>query len=112
MFIVFGMVALYFGQKLAIGTPVRMGPGYVPHMLSFILLSLGSIIVLGTLFRGADKREKERYWIPVPAICVAVFVFSLIPWGANFIAANILGEGSQTTFKTMSVPFMISVILV
>jgi hypothetical protein len=112
MFIAFGMVALYFGQKLAIGTPVRMGPGYVPHMLSFILLSLGSIIVLATLFRTADKREKERYWIPVAAVSVAVFVFSLIPWGANFIATNVLGAGSQTTFKTMSVPFMVSVILV
>ena len=65
MFIAFGMAALYFGQKLALGTPVRMGPGYVPHMLSFILLSLGSIIVLATLFRTADRAEKERYWIPV-----------------------------------------------
>ena len=38
MFIAFGMAALYFGQKLALGTPVRMGPGYVPRMLAFILL--------------------------------------------------------------------------
>ncbi len=79
MFIAFGMTALYFGQKLALGTPVRMGPGFVPRMLSFILLSLGSIIVLSTLFRTADKREKERYWIPVAALTVAVFAFSLIP---------------------------------
>lgn len=47
MFIVFGLAALYFGQRLALGTPVRMGPGYVPRMLAFILLSLGSVIVLG-----------------------------------------------------------------
>jgi len=92
MFIIFGMVALYFGQKLALGTPVRMGPGYVPRMLSFILLSLGSIIVLATLFRQADRREKERYWIPVAAVTVAIFVLSLIPWGANFISDSVLGE--------------------
>ena len=67
MFIAFGLAALYFGQKLALGTPVRMGPGYVPHMLSFILLSLGSIIVLATLFRRPTGAEKERYWIPVAA---------------------------------------------
>ena len=112
MFIAFGMTALYFGQKLALGTPVRMGPGYVPHMLSFILLSLGSIIVLATLFRTADRPEKERYWIPVAGLSVAVFAFSLIPWGANFIAANILGPANQATFKIMTIPFMISVILV
>jgi hypothetical protein len=112
MFIVFGMAALYFGQKLALGTPVRMGPGYVPHMLSFILLSLGSIIVLATLFRTADRPEKERYWIPVAGLSVAVLAFSMIPWGANFIAANILGPANQATFKTMTVPFMVSILLV
>jgi hypothetical protein len=112
MFIIFGMVALYFGQKLALGTPVRMGPGYVPRMLSFILLSLGGIIVLATLFRQADRREKERYWIPVAAVTVAIFVLSLIPWGANFISGSVLGEGSQAAFKAMPVPFMVSVLLV
>ena len=77
MFIAFGIGALYFGQKLALGTPVRMGPGYVPHMLSFIMLSLGSIIVLATLFRQADRREKEIFWIPVAILTVGVFIFSM-----------------------------------
>ncbi|MPZ30733.1 MAG: hypothetical protein GEV13_07010 [Rhodospirillales bacterium] len=112
MFIVFGMTALYFGQKLAPGTPVRMGPGYVPRMLAFILLSLGSFIVLTTLYRSADRLEKERYWIPVAGLTVAVFAFSMIPWGTNFIANNILGPGNQQAFKTMTVPFMVSALLV
>jgi putative tricarboxylic transport membrane protein len=112
MFIAFGMMALYFGQKLALGTPVRMGPGYVPRMLSFILLSLGSVIVLATLFRTADRAEKERYWIPVAGLSVAVFAFSLIPWGQNFIADSVLGPANQQAFKTMTMPFMVSAILV
>jgi len=112
MFIAFGMMALYFGQKLALGTPVRMGPGYVPRMLSFILLSLGGVIVLATLFRTADRAEKERYWIPVAGLTVAVFAFSMIPWGANFIADTVLGPANQTAFKTMTVPFMVSALLV
>jgi hypothetical protein len=111
MFIGFGMAALYYGQKLALGTPVRMGPGYVPRMLAFVLLSLGSVIVLATLYRQADKREKERYWIPVAAVSVIAFVLSLLPWGASFISENILGPGSQQAFKTMGVPFMIASLL-
>ncbi len=106
MFIAFGIGALYFGRKLALGTPVRMGPGYVPNMLSFIMLSLGSIIVLTTLFRQADRREKERYWIPVAIVTVGVFVFSMLPFGADFIASKVLGPANQQTFKTMRVPFM------
>lgn len=112
MFIAFGMVALYFGQRLALGTPVRMGPGYVPRMLAFILLTLGSVIVLATLYRTADRLEKERYWIPVAGLTVAVFAFSMIPWGANFIANNILGPDNQQAFKTMTIPFMVSALLV
>ncbi|MCA0302961.1 MAG: tripartite tricarboxylate transporter TctB family protein [Proteobacteria bacterium] len=111
MFIAFGMGALYFGQKLALGTPVRMGPGYVPHMLSFIMLSLGSIIVLATLFRQADQREKQRYWIPVGILMVAAFIFSYLPVGNDFIATKLLSTGSQATFKTMKTPFMVSSLL-
>ncbi len=111
MFVVFGMVALHFGQRLALGTPVRMGPGYVPHMLSFILLSLGSIIVLTTLLRTADRREKERYWIPVAGLTVAVFVFSLTPWGTSFVASLLIASNQQI-FKTMQMPFMVSWLLI
>ena len=60
MFIAFGLGALYFGQKLALGTPVRMGPGYVPHMLSFIMLSLGSIIVLATIQACISECRRSR----------------------------------------------------
>lgn len=112
MFIVFGMTALYFGEKLALGTPVRMGPGFVPRMLSFILLSLGSIIFLATLFRTADSRERQRYWVPVAALTAAAFAFSLIPWGSAFISSNILGPGSQQAYKTMGIPFTVSSLLV
>ncbi len=112
MFIAFGMTALYFGQKLALGTPVRMGPGFVPRMLSFILLSLGSIIVLSTLFRTADKREKERYLIPVAALTVSVFALSLIPFGSALISNNLLGPGGQQAYRAMGVPFMVSSLLV
>ncbi len=76
------------------------------------MLSLGSIIVLATLFRTADRAEKERYWIPVAGLSVAVFAFSMIPWGANFIADTVLGPANQAAFKTMTVPFMVSALLV
>ena len=112
MFIAFGSAALYFGQKLALGTPVRMGPGYVPRMLSFILLSLGSIVVLNSLYRQADPREKKLYWIPVGILSVALFIFAMIPAGADFIANTVLGKDNQQAFRTMTVPFMVSTTLV
>jgi len=65
MFIAFGLTAMYFGGHLALGTPVRMGPGYVPHKLACIMLFLGGIISLVPLFLTARRTEKEAIWIPV-----------------------------------------------
>ena len=60
MFIAFGLVALYFGRNLALGTTVRMGPGYVPHMLSYIMLVLGGIIAVVALVDGRRDRSRRR----------------------------------------------------
>jgi hypothetical protein len=65
MFIAFGLTALYFGGHLALGTPVRMGPGYVPHKLACIMLVLGGVISLVPLFVTAKRTEREAIWIPV-----------------------------------------------
>ncbi len=60
MFIAFGLLALYFGQKLAVGTPVRMGPGYVPRMLALIMMGLGGIISVVALVSPGEMVEKPR----------------------------------------------------
>jgi hypothetical protein len=74
MFIVFGLVALWFGRHLALGTSVRMGPGYVPHMLANIMMVLGSAISLVPLYSNASKREKETIWAPVGGAMVALIL--------------------------------------
>ena len=112
MFIAFGLLALYFGQRLALGTPVRMGPGYVPRMLSLILLFLGSIIVLAALFRTADKLEKERYWLPLAGLTAVVIAISLIPWGANFIAGLLPAGPTKQAFVAMPMPIAVATILI
>lgn len=74
MFIAFGVGALWFGRNLALGTTVRMGPGYVPHMLANVMMLLGSAICLSPLFKTAPQREKETVWIPLG---IAAIVFML-----------------------------------
>ena len=85
MFIAFGLMALYFGGHLALGTPVRMGPGYVPHKLACIMLLLGGIISLAPLFMTAARTEKETIWIPVgvAAILFVPAVHYIVPMLAS-----------------------------
>jgi hypothetical protein len=110
MFIVFGLVALYFGQRLALGTPIRMGPGYVPRMLSLILLCLGGVIVMIALWRTADKHEKERWWLPLGGLSALVVAIASIPWGANLIGGMLSGI-VKTAFIAMPIPIAVSAVL-
>jgi hypothetical protein len=77
MFIAFGLTALYFGRNLAAGTTVRMGPGYVPHMLSYIMLVLGFIIAVLALIYGGEKVEAPK-WKPITMVTIGIVVFALL----------------------------------
>jgi hypothetical protein len=77
MFIGFGLFVLYYGQKLAVGTSVRMGPGYVPHMLSYILLVLGALICVIALYAGGETVEAPK-WRPITLVTVGIVAFALL----------------------------------
>jgi hypothetical protein len=77
MFIGFGLVALYFGRHLALGTAVRMGPGWVPHMLSYILLGLGLLICAIALFTGGDLVERPNLK-PIALVTISIVLFAVL----------------------------------
>ncbi len=77
MFIAFGLIALYFGRNLAPGTTVRMGPGYVPHMLSYIMCVLGFIIAVLALVYGGEPVEAPK-WRPITMVTIGIIVFALL----------------------------------
>ncbi len=86
MFILFGVAALYFGQKLAVGTPVRMGPGYVPRMLSYVLVALGLLICVLALVQGSEAVEKPK-WKPITLVTIGIVCFALLFERAGLIPA-------------------------
>lgn len=77
MFIAFGLIALYFGRNLAVGTTVRMGPGYVPHMLAYIMLALGLIIAVLALVYGGEVTEAPK-WKPITMVTIGIVAFALL----------------------------------
>ena len=77
MFIAFGLVALWFGRHLALGTSVRMGPGYVPHMLAYIMMVLGLIIAVVALYSGGEPVEAPK-WKPITMVTIGIVVFALL----------------------------------
>ena len=89
MFIGFGLIALYFGQKLALGTPVRMGPGYVPRMLSLTLLGLGALVCIVAVVSGSEPVERPK-WKPITLVTVGIVCFALLFERAGLIPALIV----------------------
>ena len=78
LFIGFGLAALYFGRHLAMGTAVRMGPGFVPHMLAFIMIGLGLIIsVVAAVTNNGEKTEAPK-WKPITLVTIGIFVFAAL----------------------------------
>jgi len=77
MFIAFGLFTLWFGRNLAVGTTVRMGPGYVPQMLAYIMLGLGLIIAVVALYVGGDTTEAPK-WKPITMVTLGIVAFALL----------------------------------
>jgi hypothetical protein len=48
VFLLIGTAGAYFGNDLAFGTAARMGPGYFPVLLSWLIIIIGVIVA----FRG------------------------------------------------------------
>ncbi|HEV2574978.1 MAG TPA: tripartite tricarboxylate transporter TctB family protein [Beijerinckiaceae bacterium] len=77
LFICFGALALYLGQSYAFGTVTRMGPGFLPTVLAWIVVGLGAIIVVrGMAVDGtAIARGQLR---PQFFILLAIVLFGLL----------------------------------
>ncbi len=89
MFIAFGLGALYVGQHLAIGTTVRMGPGYVPRMLSLIMLALGVLICIVAVVSGSEPVERLK-WKPITLVTLGIVCFALLFERAGLIPALVV----------------------
>jgi hypothetical protein len=86
MFVGFGAATLYFGQNLAVGTAVRMGPGYVPRMLSLILLGLGALTCVRALVSGSEPVEKPKLK-PIVLVTIGIVCFALLLERAGLLPA-------------------------
>jgi hypothetical protein len=56
----FGVAALVFGAELPMGTARRMGPGYMPYGLAWLLILCGAVVVLRGVVGAGATVEKMR----------------------------------------------------
>jgi hypothetical protein len=66
LFVGFGAAALYFGQGYAVGSATRMGPGYLPNVLGWMLVGIGAFIAVRALVVSG---------VPIPRIHLRPQIF-------------------------------------
>ena len=88
LFIAFGALALWVGHEYAMGTSRRMGPGYFPAMLGWILCGLGLIVaVRGLIIEGETvPRGALRPFL----VLVGILAFALLLQPAGLVVATLV----------------------
>ena len=94
MFMVIGIVFVVGAYNYQMGTAARMGPGYFPRILGFIMAGLGVIIA------GIGLKNQAQFaatagigwtWKPVIILTVAVVLFGFtLPTLGLIIAISLL----------------------
>jgi putative tricarboxylic transport membrane protein len=75
MFIAIAALGLFVSRDYPIGTALRMGTGYVPRLLCWVLLALGCVVLLGGL-RGSSGSASFA-WRPVLFVAGSLVLFAL-----------------------------------
>lgn len=74
--VAFGAGLLWIGADYALGTGGRIGPGYAPRLLGWLLIGLGAVLGLRSL-RVTDPVEVTFRLRPVVLVLVAVLAFAI-----------------------------------
>jgi len=82
MFVGVGALGLWISRDYPIGTALRMGTGYIPRLLCWLLLGLGAVIFLQGLYESASTRQLPTgrgfaAWRPVIFVTLSLIAFAL-----------------------------------
>src|SRR5262245_12582482 len=77
LFLAVGCLALWFGRNYRFGTATRMGPGYLPTVLSWGLVLIGAFLSLRAFALEGPPIERSLIR-PQIFILLAIIVFGLL----------------------------------
>lgn len=94
LFMAVAVLGLVLSRNYPIGTALRMGTGYVPRLLCWLLLGLGAVILLqGLRDPRAETISADRSlpaWRPVFFVTVSLAIFGLTVERLGLVVAIVL----------------------
>jgi hypothetical protein len=86
LYLLVGGSALYLGQEYPMGTAVRMGPGYFPTILGYLLVLIGGAALLRSFFQEGNPLNGFAVK-KIIIITVSILAFGLLVEGAGLAIA-------------------------
>ena len=81
LFVAVALIGLYVSRDYPIGTAVRMGTGYVPRLLCWLLLGLGAWVLVQGFFETQSERAASpsgtAAWRPLVFVTASLAIFGL-----------------------------------
>ena len=95
IFIGLGGLGLYAGRDLRMGAAAAMGPGYLPTIVSCLILGIGIVVALIGFLSAAATLDRVKFR-PLLIILVSVAAFAVAAEFLGFViaAASLIGIGS------------------
>lgn len=114
LFIALAAFAVWYGWGYPQGTSLRMGAGYFPRLVSTMLMVVGCLLVLKSLFVGGSTIGS----IPVRPLLVVLtgtLLFGLLIERAGFVVASsamtVMARLADDEFKPLEVALLTIVLL-
>jgi len=85
LFVAFGCAALWVGRNYNVGVIMKMGPGYLPRVLSWGLIGIGaflsvrSLVISGPRIDGSKFRPQFFILLAIVAFALTIERFGLAP---------------------------------
>lgn len=86
MFCGFAVVAVLAARGYSLGSAGKMGPGYFPLLLGFVLGGLGVILIARSVVLDGEPLPRFHLW-PLLVIAVAVCLFGVLIEPAGLVVA-------------------------
>ena len=94
LFIAIAAFGLWASRNYAVGTALRMGTGYMPRLLCWLLLGLGVIVLVQGLRQPAvPLRSSPQAWRAMLSVTVGLVAFGLSVERLGLVLAILLLTG-------------------
>ncbi len=100
IFIAFGAFFVLEAMNYQLGTPFRMGPGFMPVVLGAILVALGLAVVVKGVTSGRDEEAPPWPWRGLLLVLGSILFFAATLRGLGFIPVVLIAAFATAKAST------------